>query len=326
LVPGAKHVLGITQLAVVSVAMEPGLPASDPRLAKALAYMEGFKQPNGSVCNPGEGLANYCTSLALQAWAASKTGSSDDIRAAQNFLFGLQNTDPTNPNRGGIGYGSRGAGNEDLSNTSFAIAGLKASGIKATDPRMQEALKFLERCQNLSSVNKLPWVTNDGGGVYSPDESKAGGSWDKTAPPTTTTPTKLASYGSMTYALISSYIALDLTKDDPRVQAALAWAKDHYQFDVNPGMSTGKELQGLYYYYNVLGKTYDLIDATTLTLKDGRIVDWRADLFAAIKSRAKIDGDKAYWINSADRWTEGSPYLCTAYMLTALKRIYGSLP
>ncbi len=326
LTPGDKHTLGITQIALVGLAMEPGLPADEPRMKAALGFMQSFKQPDGGVYNPSEGVANYCTSLALQVWAATKTGKPDEVKAAQDFLFGIQNKEEGSVNQGGIGYGSRGKGNEDLSNTAYAITALKASGIPASDPRMQEALKFVERCQNLSSVNKLPWVTNDGGAVYAPDESKAGGSWDKKGSDTPAEKPKLASYGSMTYALISSYLTLDVKKDDPRVQAALAWCRDNYQFEANPGMAKGKELQGLMYYFTTMAKTFDLMDQTTMQLKDGRIVDWRADLFKAIKDRAKVDGDKAMWINSADRWAEGSPHLCTSYMLMALKRIHASVP
>jgi squalene-hopene/tetraprenyl-beta-curcumene cyclase len=202
---------------------------------------------------------------------------------------------------------------------------LRASGVPASDPHLQEALKYLERCQDLSSVNKLPWAKNSGGAVYSPDESKAGGSWDKKPVDANIPAPKLAPYGSMTYALISSYLALDLKADDPRVAAALAWATKNYQFEANPGMTKGKEKQGLYYYYRIMAKTFDLIDATTLTLPDGRIVDWRADLFAAIKAQAKVNGDQASWTNDADRWQEGVPVLVTSYVLRSLKAIHASL-
>lgn len=326
LTEGNKHTLGITQIALVSLAMEPGLPATDPHIKPALNFMNTFKQADGGVYNPADGVANYSTSLALQTWAATKTGTPADISAAQNFLFGIQNKIEDSPNKGGIGYGSKGAGNEDLNNTSFAITALRASGVPASDPRMQEALKFVERCQNLSSVNRLPWVTNDGGAVYAPDESKAGGSWDRKDVPANGEKPKLASYGTMTYSLISSYVALDLTKDDPRVQAALSWCRDHYQFNANPGMAAGKENQGLMYYFTAMAKTFDLLDQGSMTLNNGQTVDWRADLFKAIKGKAQITGDKAMWINSADRWAEGSPHLCTAYMLMALKRIHASLP
>lgn len=327
LAPGKKFTLGVTGLAAETLALPPlALPADHPALKGAWAYTVKFKQPDGGVYSPEEGLGNYCTSLALRLAVALKVQDPALVKGMQGYLLGLQNKDANSISAGGIGYGSRGAGHEDLSNTSYAVQALRASGVPAADPQMQAALRFLERCQNLSAVNKLPWVTNDGGAVYTPDESKAGGSWDPKAAEATVKP-KLASYGSMTYALISSYLVLDLKPDDQRVQAALGWVKANYQFDVNPGMAKGKEGQGLFYYYVTMAKTFDLLDATTIELPGGRKVDWRADLFATIKSRAQQgEGGKTFWINNADRWGEGMPQLVTAYTVGVLKRIHASLP
>jgi squalene-hopene/tetraprenyl-beta-curcumene cyclase len=323
---GKKYVLGITALAAETLALPPlALPATDPVLSKAVTYVMGFKQPDGGVYNPEEGLGNYCTSLALRLAVATGHKDSAALKPMQDYLFGIQNVVAGSPANGGIGYGSKGAGHEDLSNTSYAIGALKASGVPTSEPRMQAALRFLERCQNLTSVNKLPWAGNDGGAVYAPDESKAGGSQDPTAKPGDPVP-KMLSYGSMTYALISSYLVLDLKPDDMRVKTALDWVKANYRFDANPGMTAGKEQQGMLYYYATMAKTFDLIDATTLTLPDGTKADWRADLFATIKNQAKA-GDKGqtFWINSADRWAEGSPTLVTSYTVGVLKRIHASL-
>ena len=49
---GARFALGITQLAAIGLTMPPGLQAQDPRLAKALAFMEAFAQPDGGVYPP----------------------------------------------------------------------------------------------------------------------------------------------------------------------------------------------------------------------------------------------------------------------------------
>ncbi len=326
LVPGAKFTLGITQLAVESLGNEPkAIRTEDPRVAAAVTMILSFRQPDGSIQDPSEGLANYCTSLGILSLTAAKAGDAETIAKARDFLFGLQNTNAESPNRGGIGYGSKGAGHEDLSNTSYAINAFKAAGVKADDPRMKEALAFLERCQNLSSVNKLPWAGNDGGAVYAPDESKAGGSWDTAKGGAA--PARMDSYGSMTYALISSYIAMDLGKDDPRVTAALGWVSQNYQFDQNPGMPKGKESQGLYYYYGAMAKTFDLLDHGPVTLPDGRKAAWQADLFATIKAKAKptTNGTGVFWVNDADRWAEGLPQLVTSYTVRALKRIHASL-
>jgi len=333
-VPGKKYILGITQLATEALASEPfAMPATDPVIAKALAFQATFKQADGGFYEP-EGTPNYTTALALKVFAATKTGDGAMILAAQNYLFGIQNVDQKSLSFGGIGYGSKGAGFEDLSNTSFALEALKGSGIAASDPRMQSALKFLEKCQNLSSVNKAAWASNDGGAVYAPDESKAGGSVNPDKG-TAQEASKLVSYGSMTYALISSYLTLDIPKDDPRVLAAMTWAKNHYQFDANPGMPVGpdkngkpREKQGLFYYYATMAKTFDLLDSQAFTLADGKQVDWRADLFKTITTKAMPGegGKGVFWVNpDAERWGEGFPHLTTCYMLKALKRIHSSL-
>ncbi|MCS6970756.1 MAG: terpene cyclase/mutase family protein [Planctomycetota bacterium] len=328
---GDRFVLGITALAAEAVASQPrGIPASDARIARALAFINGYRQPDGGIYNPAEGLGNYTTSLALLLWTTTGTGDPAAVKAAQEYLFSIQNRDPASPARGGIGYGSRGAGAEDLSNTSWAIHALRASGVPASDPRMQEALRFLERCQDLSRVNPLPWARDSGGGVYAPDESKAAGSWNREPPAPGEEPPRLVPYGSMTYALIASYIALDLKPDDPRVRAAFGWVTANWTFDRNPGMiNTEKrpdaDQQGLYYYYRVAARTFDLLKTGPLELRDGRTVDWRSDLFRAIATRAKIEGDRAYWINPQPRWGENMPTLTTAYVLRSLKWLRAAL-
>ena len=79
----------------------------------------------------------------------------------------------------------------------------------------------------------------------------------------------------MTYQLIKSYIYLDLTPNDPRVLAALNWVRSNYQFDVNPGMPSGQAQEGLFYYYQTMAKTFDLLQTSTLTTSAGTQVDWR---------------------------------------------------
>ncbi len=332
--PGKQFVVGVTAMSVEVLAKPPlAISKDDPRLAKAIALLKTHFQPDGGTYAKEEGLGNYGTAFTLMALAAAKVDDSAWILGGQKFLFGGQNAVTDSIANGGIGYGSKGAGHEDLSNTASAVAALKASGVPASDPHMQKALEFIQRCQNLSSHNKLPWVSNDGGAVYSPEESKAAGSWNPKEAGgggTSSSEVKLTSYGSMTYALISSYLALDIKADDPRVAAALAWVKDNYQFDANPGMSAGKEQEGLLYYYAAMAKTFDTLGIKELELKDGKKVDWRADLFAAISKRAvpaKLDDGREgiMWINSAKRWGEGLPHLATVYLIKALKSLHAAL-
>ncbi|MEK7415512.1 MAG: hypothetical protein AAB263_19585, partial [Planctomycetota bacterium] len=220
-------------------------------------------------------------------------------------------------------------GFEDLSNTGYAIQALRASGMPADAPQLKAAMSFLQRCQDLSSVNQQAWVGKSpvqGGAVYGPQEATR--SWERgdDVAASRTIPT-----GSMTYQLLSSYLTLDLKADDPRVTAALGWVTANYGFDQNPGMGVGREQQGLFHAYALASTTFDLLHSTTLTLPDQRQVDWRADLWKAINSRsqeAKLPGGKtgAYWINDAQRWQEGTPILCTAYAIRGMKAILRNLP
>ncbi|MBN8524825.1 MAG: hypothetical protein J0M02_05765, partial [Planctomycetes bacterium] len=128
-------------------------------------------------------------------------------------------------------------------------------------------------------------------------------------------------YGTMTYALVATYISLDLAPDDPRVGLAMGWIRRNWSLDANPGMPAGRERDGLYYGYAIMARALELARIDRLDLADGRRVDWRAELATALAARAKADaGGRAYWVNDSRRWGEGLPGLSTAYALSALKR------
>ena len=331
--PGDRFKLGITTVVARSL-IDNGMAADDPRIIKASDFIRTFIQPDGGIYNPEEGLANYTTSLGMQVLIGANKISDAEKKAAQNYLLGIQNLDENSPGFGGIGYGQGGKGTEDLSNTSMAIEALVKSGVSPDHPGLKRALEFVTRTQNLSSHNDQPWAGEDGGGVYSPDSSMARGSFRSESGQVSEkdkaegdTPTKLNSYGSMTYAMITSYIYLELTPEDPRLKAALGWVSNNYQFAANPGMPTGQEREGLFYYYQAMAKTFDILDKVELTLPDGSKADWRSDLFTALSSRATALGpDDVMWINDMPRWAEGIPHLTTAYVLGVLARIGNGLP
>jgi squalene-hopene/tetraprenyl-beta-curcumene cyclase len=329
LVPGRVFPLGITAFAAGVLAEPPAaLPATHPTMAAAIAYLVARKQPDGGVYDPEEGLGVYGTSLALLLAARLPEGARGglDVPAMQSYLFAQQNGEAGSPGQGGIGYGDKGRGSEDLSNTGYALQALRASGVPAQDAHMQAALAFLQRCQDLSAVNPAPWAKNSGGGVYGPQE--AARSWesgDESQSP------RWTPSGTMTYELISSYLLLDLAHDDPRVQAAVAWLGRNYGFAANPGMGPGRERQGLYHLHALAGTALGRAGAPTIPLPGGGSADWRADLFAVVAAEAQRaplpgGGEGAFWINSAQRWGEGLPHLSTAYALRALKAIARTLP
>lgn len=325
LTEGGVFTLGITGLAAGALVAEPrALPADHPAIAGAIRLLAAHRQPDGGIYQPDEGIGNYTTSVALLFAAALPSPQRDafDITAMQNYLFGLQNGDAASPGRGGIGYGAdKPAGSEDLSNTAYAVQALRASGVPASDPRLQAALGFLQRCQDLKSVNAAAWVQDSGGGAYGPQD--AARSWESRA--SGGVPRHVPT-GSMTYALISTYLMLDIRAGDPRVEAAVGWMAANYGFDGNPGMGAGRQLQGLFHSHALAGRALGLLGRDALELPDGRRADWRADLYAALAARAQgvdlADGTRgALWMNSEQRWGEGLPHLCTTYAIAALKAI-----
>lgn len=329
LAEGGVFTPGITALVAEALSQEPhALPAGHPAIAGAIRHLAALRQADGGVYAPDEGIANYTTACALRfvVLLPDPLALGFDVPKMQDFLLGRQNRDPASPGSGGIGYGpDKPAGSEDLSNTAYAVDALRASGLSPTDPRLQAALAFVQRCQDLRSTNSSAWVGDTGGGVYGPQD--AARSWENRSLGSVPRHVPTA---SMTYALISTYLLLDLKRDDPRVQAAVGWLARNYGFDANPGLGNGRERQGLFHSQALAARALDLLASPTITLPDGRTADWRADLFAAVSARAHeaklADGTvAAYWLNDEQRWAEGIPHLCTAYAVRALKAIARNL-
>lgn len=330
LAEGGVFPAGITALAAGALIAEPqALPADHPAVAGAIRYLAALRQPDGGVYVPTEGIGNYTTSVVLLFAAAlpDRQREAFDVVGMQKYLFGLQNTDRASLGSGGIGYGAdKPAGSEDLSNTAYAVQALRASGVPASDPRLQAALAFMQRCQDLKSVNDADWVQGSGGGAYGPQD--AARSWESRASGGVP---RFVPTGSMTYALISSYLVLDLKADDPRVQAAVGWVAANYGFEANPGMGAGREAQGLFHSHALAARALDLLGSATIALPDGRRADWRADLYATLSARAQpiaLAGGTpgAMWMNREQRWGEGLPHLSTAYAIRALKAIARTTP
>ena len=302
---------GITALVVTALLRSGQVPPGDPMVTRAFKYLEGFIGAKGGLSEAPH--ANYSTSIALVAFQQANVNGRYDrmIKAGQDFLKSMQWDESEgkprdDPFYGGAGYGG-GNSRPDLSNTAFFMEALRDTGLPADDPNLQKALVFVSRCQNLKSeFNDQAWAgkINDGGFIYTAAQggsSMAGKEANG----------GLRSYGSMTYAGLKSMIYAGLSREDPRVKAALTYITRHYSLEENPGLGQ----QGLYYYYHTFAKTMSVLETPTITDAGGVSHDWRAELVAALAKRQQADGS---WVNSADRFMEGDPNLVTAYALLAL--------
>ena len=317
---GDRKEPGITALVVTALLRSRRLTPDDPAVIKGLSYLERFVGPKGGLSEAPHSV--YSTSVALMAYKeANRRGRYDAlIKGSQQFLKLTQIDESEGKSRddvsyGGLGYGG-GNGRPDLSNTSFFVEALRESGLPADDPALKKALLFVSRCQNFKSeFNDQPWAgkVNDGGFVYNPSGSEGAGrprgGGGKGAGRTANTP--LRSFAGMTYSGLKSMIYAGLTRDDPRVKAALGYIRTNYTVDENPGQGQ----RGLYYYYQTFAKALALLGDRELVDSEGKPHDWRADLSAAL---AKRQGTSGSWVNPSDSFMEGDPNIVTSYALLAL--------
>lgn len=117
----------------------------------------------------------------------------------------------------------------------------------------------------------------------------------------------------MTYAGLKSLIYAGVTREDPRVKAAVEWVGKNYDLERNPGMQ--KPYEGLYYYYHTFAKCLSALDEDTVTDAKGNKHNWRGELIETLSSSQQENGS---WVNKADRWLEGDAELVTAYALLSL--------
>ena len=305
---------GVTGL-VAAALLSIGVPKDDPMVDKAIVYLLNTKRPDGGLYAEGSRHANYETCLAIMALSkTNEQGQYDGVlQSAQRFVKGEQwdegeGLGPKDPAFGGAGYGSK--SRPDLSNTSFFIEALRSTGVEESDPAIQRALAFVNRCQNLESpANDTPFASklNDGGFYYTP---AAGG--DSMAGKDEATG-GLRSYASMTYAGLKSMLYAGVGPEDFRVKAATKFLKKNYSVTSNPGMGPA----GLFYYLQTMSKALAMVGAETFESDTGSR-SWRSDILGQLQKTQKVDGS---WTNPEPRWMEGDPNLVTGYALLTLANL-----
>ncbi|MDP6369543.1 MAG: terpene cyclase/mutase family protein, partial [Planctomycetota bacterium] len=315
--------------AMVLAALQ-SLPAPRPAgvqgaIDAGLDWLVSLQREDGSI-HDGK-LASYITSASIMALAASgEERHRAALPAARDFLIALQADEGEGYSEGDLYYGGIGYGGDerpDLSNLQMALEALAASGLEKDHEAFKRAMTFLERCQNRSESNDtersvdgtLIVPGDDGGSAYAPGDSPAG---FVTLADGRKVP---RSYGSMTYALLKGFIFAGLPKDDPRMQAAWEWVREHYTLDVNPGFEQSPDpaaaYQGLFYYFHTMARALDLYGADTITDQNGQVHAWRSELAGRLV--AMQSPDNGSWINhNAPRWWEGNPVLATSYALLSL--------
>ena len=341
----------ITGLVVTGLLTDPATAENDAAVEAGIKYILQNQQPDGGIYN--KILPSYNTSICLTALAGVKKPSAaikEAMAKARAYLRTIQYGEeavvrdgvPDSAQKvakdhafyGGVGYGNH--GRPDLSNTSFFVEALHASGVDANDPALVRALVFLQRTQMLEKmtgplppkgeimVNDMPYAkgSHQGGFIYATSEDKdnvatgssAAGTMKETLSDGTIS-SRLRAYGSMTYSGFKSYLYAGLKKDDQRVVAARAWISRNYTLEENPGVGT----DGLYYYFVVFAKAMAAYGEPRITAisADGKseVRVWRDDIAARLATLQQADGS---FKTVDDRWMENNPVLIAAYAMNAL--------
>ncbi len=316
--------LGISALVARGILDTMG-PAGLVDVRATLDWLARSQKEDGAIYD--KQLAAYVTAGAILALQASGDPKYAPIVArAREFLRVAQldegeGISQSSEDYGGIGYG--GSGDTNMSTTQWAVDAAAEAGLPKDDQFYRKALVFLQRSQNRSESNdRAPVekegakveVGNDGGAIYRPADSKAG------IEVLADGRRVFRSYGSMTYALLKSYLLCDLDPKDPRVKAALEWLGKNWTLDHNPGMENGPKpdsrYEGLYYYFLTLARTLGAAERRGVDLSGSPLAGWRGALATRLAGLQREDGS---WVNESDRWWEGSPVLVTTYALLALK-------
>jgi squalene-hopene/tetraprenyl-beta-curcumene cyclase len=277
-----------------------------PFMSRASAWLTSQAKADGSIT--GDGTPGYNTSLsiiALHQIDAQKYQK--EIKAGQLWLVGTQSDEDHQYTRKDKYYGGIGYGNDerpDLSNLQYALEALKKTEFDPKSDVWEKAALFVKRSQNFTEENskdelEQKWIGNDGGFIYEPGASMAGGT---------------TSYGSMTFAGLKSLIfAQGLKKDDARVKAALNWIAQNYDFNTHPGMGNTA-----YYYYLQTAASALEAYGEPLIKGAGQDRNWGEDILNKLINLQKTDGS---WINENRKYWEGNPILVTARAVISINHV-----
>ena len=327
----------VTALALKCILQDPRYNVNSPIVEKGFQALLKYQQKDGGIYDPKMGRSNYCTSIAVCALATANSPKyKSNLDRAVKFLRSIQiqagtlsrdkkggkegeKIEAGHPFIGGVSYGKH--GRPDMNNLGWWMQAMHEAGVKGDDPQMQLALKFVNRCQNRTESNDLPWAkekgTNDGGMIYAPakrdikvPESKANPKGDDK---------NFASYGSISYAGMKSMLYANVGKNDPRVKELFAWLRRNWTLDHNPGVEPGRKHQGQYFYYNAMSSALSAFGKDSFKVKGNKEINWRVELVRALQERIAPDGS---WHNDkASRWAEDQKILVTCYEVLALEQL-----
>jgi squalene-hopene/tetraprenyl-beta-curcumene cyclase len=329
---------GLVLTTLIELESAPGGAPDRDCIDRATQYLVAMVGDDGRVHPPEQALA-YPVYTAAGAVIALSRIDEAALRPARDawlaFLRERQLAEPLSWQPADHEYGGWGYAHElprkpaasvpvgnlaepNLSATVFALAALRAAGVKSDDPAVQTALVFVRRCQNFADEGADRDAKFDDGGFYfihdDPVRNKAG-----VAGTDHTGRTRFASYGSATADGLRALQLCGLSDDDPRVAAAWSWLDRHFDADSHPGdyaLDRQAARPAVYFYY-----CYSFLEAVAAANSPGpapaNTTRWAAAIADALLARQRPD---ASWKNDAVDVREDDPLIATALAASTLVR------
>jgi squalene-hopene/tetraprenyl-beta-curcumene cyclase len=188
-------------------------------------------------------------------------------------------------------------GHVDLSMTRYVIDALRAAGVPVSDPALEHARIFIERCQNFDPQHP---DNADGGFLFSTtefDTNKAGHDGQH-----------FRSYGTTTADGILALLATGYPRTHPRVAAAERWLSTHHRDMHVPGFigdAYQRWPQGLAFYYAAAStEAFRALGA-----------DPGSRITESLQQTQRADGS---WANPENLVKEDDPLIATSFAVRAL--------
>jgi len=251
---------------------------------------------------------NYATALSVTALSRARhVGWESQVQRMVDYLRVQQFTEQNGWAQDHPAYGAWGMGGNrrtppdtghvDLSMTRYVLQALRAAGLPASDPALERARVFVERCQNFDGKH-----TNDGDGGFffsttESDTNKAGADGRR-----------LRSYGTTTADGVLALLALGSSPGDERIVAAQRWMSGHHR-DMNVPGFIGEAYErwprGLAFYYSAVSAQ------AFRALK----VNAGATVIEGLRRTQRSDGS---WANPENLVKEDDPLIATTFAVHAM--------
>jgi hypothetical protein len=297
------------------------------RLQRAVDGLAPMIHQQGYVTNAdGPDYSNYGSALLLSACRRHKLALSDDLqRRLVEYLvrsqldeqegYSPENTDYGGWDLSGWMTGPRPTTGTNISVSASVIEALSETtgGPRGESPDMAEA----DRLRNQTLARAALWLTRlqnnpgDGGFFFHPRRDHDGNKAGWRDQPARRQP---RSYGSATCDGLRILLALGKTRQDPPVQAALGWLRQHRDLQTVPGFAdeSGTDSWGLglrYYYYQSLSRCLRLLPADEASRRARTLTE-------ILASEQREDGS---WSNPVARMREDDPLIATGFAIVALR-------